>query len=1036
MSKLIAYRASAGSGKTFTLTQEFLTLLFKNEMSFKNILAVTFTNKASGEMKSRIIKQLYELSCGKNSPYLPILQKGFNLTPSEIQFKSRSILNHILHNYSFFFVETIDKFFLRIIKNFAKELGIFAIQNIELDNNRILELTVKQLFIDIDNDDDLRDWLQSFIANQIDSGENYNVHRKILKIGREVFSENAATILHKEKAFFEQKELINSIYDDYSKIIKQTDKQFLEIAQKAEALITKHGLQVVDFSFGKSGAIGYFSKIKNGDYEYSKRVNEAIENPSKLTTAKSDKKTEIQSCIDDGLILLLKECVELWDFIQKDYCTAELLVEYRFTFPVITKIHSKVLDYCRENNVHLLSNNNMMLRNIINDNPAPFLYEKMGTFLKHFMLDEFQDTSPLQWDNIKPLVDNSLAEGNKSLVVGDVKQSIYRWRNGDWTLLGKRIFDDYDQRIDSHTLSFNYRSNRNIIAFNNKVFDGCKMLLQNLINSETNNSDTLPESLQNVMNRAYGDVEQKAPDSMLGDGFVSVRFLPKDNYNEAISEQLPALIEQIQDKGFAPSDIAIILRDNKECRQIVNTMLEYKKGATNPKYCYDVVSSEALELGKSPAIRIIINILKASINDKDTIAKSAVIEEFFNTFSTEPTLAHSLKYSELMERMNLRLNDKISLFEKSEEIISRLHLATKEEIPYIKDFQDIILNHTVRSEVTTHSFLKWWSEKGTNISVKLPEGQNAMQVVTIHKSKGLEFKVVILPFCSWNLNDYNKTTLWVSNPKVPFPIHPVTFNKKLNFTHYISDYQTEKTQQYIDNLNLLYVALTRAEQAMYIFCKTESSTSSDIKTVASLLQKSLDLESDIFELGELPKSHQKTEMQTSNIDCKYPCFGLSENVVFATHGKSFFDDFEKSGNRKNFGIVMHEILSNITSIKDIDKSIENAYNKGLISKEESNNIIHILQNTLNTMEVKKWFDGSETLLSETTILLPNGSAKRPDRIMISGNSATVIDYKFTKEKLPKHNTQVSEYISLLQEMGYSAKGFLWYFADNEIVEVA
>jgi len=1035
MSKLIAYRASAGSGKTFTLTREYLLLLFKHEMSFKNILAVTFTNKACGEMKGRIIKQLYELASGKQTPYVTILFDELGLLPDDISIKAQSILKQILHNYSFFFVETIDKFFQRIVKNFAKELGIYALQNIELDNNRILELTVKQLFIDIDLDNELKIWLQDFISNQIDSGENYNVRRKILSIGREVFYEHVATVLISEKAFFDDKNKIAGIYNDYKKLVNDTDKQFIEIAVKANAIIKRHALCTGDFSYGVSGAANHFNKIQQGDYAAGVRVLEAINNPSKLSTAKSEKKAEIEAAVNDGLVQCLIDSVELWNFIKADYSTAQLLLEYQFTFPVITNIHRKVLDYCRENNIHLLSNNTMMLHNIINNNPAPFLYEKIGSFLKHFMLDEFQDTSSMQWENIKPLVDNSLSEGNKSLVVGDVKQSIYRWRNGDWTLLGKQIYDQYSNQIESHSLLYNYRSSRNVIAFNNMLFDSCKQILQNVIDTEITDQSALPESLQDVMNTAYFDVAQKTPESTSYDGFVSVQFLAKDSYDDTISEKLPALLEDLQDKGFAPSDIAIILRNNKECKQVVGCLLDYKKAAGNARYCYDVVSSEALELGKSPAIRIIINIIKASINAKDKIAKAAVIEEYYSTFATNDTTVRCNSYDAFLVEVDLRLNEKVSLFEKSEEIITKLRLATKEEIPYIKDFQDIILNHTIKSEGTTASFLKWWTEKGSTISVKLPEGQNAIQVLTIHKSKGLEFKAVIVPYCTWDLTDYKNNVLWATSPKVPFPIHPIAFNSKLKDSHYSVEFQKEKILQYIDNLNLLYVALTRAERALFVFCQIPNLKSKDIKTVSALLYESIRKDSDRFEMGTLQTNRSTPKSFATGIACSYPCYGLSEHVVFATHGSEFFDDFELSGKRNRFGIVMHDILASIASLNDIDSSIETAYRKGVINKEESQTMKEILTTSLNIAEAREWFDGSSTLLSETTILLPNSASKRPDRIMIKDKTATVVDYKFTKQKSAKHHAQVAEYVSLLQEMGYETKGYLWYFASNEIDEI-
>jgi len=1033
------YKSSAGSGKTYTLVKIYLSLIIKQPEQYRHILAITFTNKACGEMKSRIISQLYQMASGKESPYIALIEKEFGISKEQIRVKSGEILKSILHNYSFFYVETIDTFFQRIVKNFARELGIYSFQNLELDNIQILEKAIRQLFIDIDNYPEIKKWLESFISHQIAQGENYDVKRNIQSLSKELFSESVTENMSKNKSFFDDIPHIISLYQHYEDFIKTSDSTMQDIAHKALQLLQKNGLTVDDFKYKKNGAINYFNNITEKSYDYSTRVAKAVESIDEFYLPQSEHKSALDNAVNEGLWQLLKDAVAFWDETQETYHSAKSMVQFKYTFPILTTIHSIVLDYCKENNIHLLSSNNVLLKKIIGENSdnAPFIYEKTGTFLKHFMLDEFQDTSLLQWNNIKPLIENSLSENNKSMVVGDIKQSIYRWRNGDWTLLGSKIQEDFN--VTSFSLNDNYRSLKNIIEFNNHTFESCKRVLQDKLDAEIPKDVTLPNHLHNAIHKVYEDVKQNSPLKNEKEGYIRVNFFENKTFKEEVHERLPMVIEELQDKGFRASEIAIILRENKECSAIVDMLLNYKETSGKKGYVYDAVSASALTLSHSPAINIIINILKAWANPKDTIAKAFVINEYtlrYEKKSAQNILLKPDAYPTFLKKYNILIHEKVSLFEKCEDIIAKLQLSHEEEVAYLKDFQDLALNYTLNNDGAISSFLQWWEEKGSKQSVKLPENQNAIQVLSIHKSKGLEFRAVIIPYCSWTLMKNKDTIVWTENPdKIQFPIHPIECKKDLKHSFFKKEYYTEMTQQYIDNINLLYVALTRAEEALILFCNDKENKNGEFSSISDLLKEALPLENNTCEIGELQFSESPVTQNSGNIPCCKDTFELSKTVVFATHSKQYFENFETVEDKTRWGTILHEILSNIATISDIPKAIQNEVIKGFIDTDEAKEIQQILSTAINNPTAKQWFDGSSTLLSESSILSKDKTLKRPDRILIKNKSAVVVDYKTSTIRDKKHKIQVSEYMQLLTEMGYDSKGYLWYITDNVIEAV-
>ncbi|MDA3781226.1 MAG: UvrD-helicase domain-containing protein, partial [Bacteroidales bacterium] len=533
MDKLKIYKASAGSGKTFKLTEEYLKLVYANPYAYKQILAVTFTNKSTAEMKNRILQELYLLSINdasdkniKQSEHKISLSKFFNLSDTEIRNKAKSILNNILHDYSKFSVNTIDKFFQQILRSFTKEIGIQPGYQIELNSDEILGNSIDELMNEIGDNAQLQEWLVKYSESKISEGKNWDFKKNLESLGKQIFTEKYKEL---NQDFIENadKELFNKYLKDLNSIKHEFENKLIKIGNEAIQYISSIGLEISDFSYGKSGVMNFFNKLSNKIFDTpGKRVLDAQESVDNWYKKTSTKKDEIENAVNTKLLSLLKDAVNHFNNEVANYNTATSILKNFYTLGILKDISRKIKEYSKRNNVFLLSDGAKLLNDIINNNDAPFIYEKVGNIYKHFLIDEFQDTSTMQWGNFKPLITNSLSQAKKNIIVGDIKQSIYRWRNSDWSILAHKVNNDFKQFLPkTEALEYNYRSEKNIINYNNTIFAYAASILQNDFINKIESVKDISENLKTEISFAYSDLYQKAPSKTnKNGGYISHKF--------------------------------------------------------------------------------------------------------------------------------------------------------------------------------------------------------------------------------------------------------------------------------------------------------------------------------------------------------------------------------------------------------------------------------------------------------------------------------------------------------------------------------
>jgi ATP-dependent exoDNAse (exonuclease V) beta subunit len=752
---------------------------------------------------------------------------------------------------------------------------------------------------------------------------------------------------------------------------------------------------------------------------------------------------------------------------SRTYQTALEINRYFFALGILGDVDKKIREYAAGNNIMLISDTTELLNSIIAGNDTPFVYEKVGLRINNYMIDEFQDTSDMQWQNFLPLVRDSLAGGNKNYIVGDVKQSIYRWRNSDWKLLDEQLDKDFAQEgIDHETLDKNWRSARNVIAFNNAIFTIGARLLQNTYNSSLdNNDDKRLQPFLSKITKAYNEVYQQIPDSRKENaGHVKVEFIDTEDqlWQDYVLEQLPAQIEQLQDRGYSLKDIAILVRTKKEGANVANRLLEYKSQNPDSKYRYDIISDEALFVNKSKSIKLIVSLLKYLHNPLDASLKALAVYEYFK-YSNQLTAEEALlKYFSakdgLPEDITAELNRmrELPLYEMTEEMFRLFGNAmNRNEQIYIQSFLDMVLDFTIRYSSDLDAFLKWWDESGIKKTIFTPDGQDAIRIMTIHKSKGLGFDAVIIPFCNWEIDHKLATILWCRPQSEPFNrLHlvPVKYSSKLKNTIFNYEYYDERLHAFIDNINVLYVAFTRAKNELIVFAPKPAKE--EIKDISSLLWASvnsypdlrtdkeelislpqhLNRETNIFETGRdyLPvKNIKKSSIHEISVE-NLSGTPYNNRIHLLLKNKYYFTD---TGLR-DYGTLMHEIISKIQTAKDIKSAIEEYYISGDIAAGQKEKVTALLESYLSIPVVSPWYSGEYTVLNEVRILHPKGSFSRPDRVMIKGGEVIVIDYKFGEKEDKKHIRQVKHYIDQIRKIGYqNVKGYVCYITLGKVVEI-
>lgn len=1054
---LTIYSASAGSGKTYKLTAIYLANLFKSRHNYRKILAVTFTNKATAEMKSRILDHLHKLATGEKSDYLGELVKTTGKTPDEIKEEANEILNSILHDFSRFSISTIDSFFQKVLRSFAREAGLHSGFSIELDHSTILSEAVDAMIASAASDKQLKKWLITYALNNIDDEKSWNLKTGIIRLAEELFKEKYKILSVQERSKLEDKAFLTIYIEKIRTITNTFEKKLLQFGKKADEIYTLYDLSD-DMFYRKGQGIPYFIKnLNTGNIkDINSYIREICNDPPRWAT--NGINIQLQTAINNGLQEVLCGAIHYYDENIVTYRSAAAILSNIYALGILSDVLHNVHLITTSENSFLLSDAGEVLNLITREDQSPFIYEKVGNRYENYMIDEFQDTSIIQWDNFRPLIENSMAEGHDNLVVGDVKQSIYRWRNSDWQILGKVLVNSVDnQRIFSEPLTTNWRSRSNIIRFNNSLFT---------IIPDQIDASLADEKIPVSFKKLYAEAIQSDPCRNEG-GYVRMEFIKNDDekkWEKTVLELLPSYIESLQDKGYKASDIGIIVRDGREGCRVLNTLIDYNSNNDNDSkktYNFNAVSNDSLLLSNSPVIIFMIAAISVANDPHDYISRAVMLRYYLMSTGYENAEKVSLQSNKLIEisrqyfprgfENQLERIRQIPLFEATESIIKFFCLGDySSNVPFLNTFQDYVVNFTGTKNADFQSFLDWWEETGRKKSVVLPGNQDAMRILTIHKSKGLEFKVVILPFLSWNLDHIpsKQPFLWVKPGSEPFNdlgVVPVKYSQELTKTIFAEDYEDEKYSVYLDNINLLYVAVTRAKDVLIGFSidnpKTQNSIGGVLKNAftmpAEMLENDFSLasvydkESRIFEYGQIPENRCEKESKNSFLSSDYKVSQKLESLKLKLHGENYFSSELRK--KINYGKLMHEVFEGINTPDDIAIAIRKLVLEGKLAEDESLEIEKKVIEMISQPVITDWFSSDNKVMNEAGILLPSGVTRRPDRVIFRSGKTTIIDFKFGEEN-PRYAEQVDQYRNLLTEMGYdNIDAFIWYVDKNKIV---
>ena len=1028
----VVYKSSAGSGKTYTLVKEYLKLALADphrlHISYKQILAVTFTNKAAAEMKERILTALQQISLLEKTHLAADLQKELFISETELQARCKELHQNLLHQYADFSVCTIDSFVYRLIKRFSIDLQLPANFTVDTDEDAALWWAIDELLINMKQNKLLQNLLLSYASDKVDEQKNWKIENEIFELARPILiakkDTKEAELLGKvslEDLLEIKKQLQESVYRTEHHLIPLADKAYLTIAQK--------NILVSDFSYGESGFWGYFKKIKNkvfgNDELKSSRVDAAIKE-DKWYPAKNAN-TDIDS-VKETLRSIYFEVETYREKNISEYFLHKLLLKNITALCVLNEVQELVLKYKEEKNIVFISEFNKTVSSFIQDEPVPFIYERLGDRYKHYLIDEFQDTSVLQWLNLLPLVHNSLAEGKFCMIVGDGKQSIYRWRGADvdqFVNLPKiksaeqnRVIYEQQQALELNykekQLNTNRRSCAEIIGFNNNLFG---WLSSTYLNQEHQ--------------KVYENSSQQAFSKQ--GGKITMSFIDKDaeEKDKLVLQKTLELIEESLANKYAYNDIAVLTRNNRNGSLLAQFLMH--KGIP-------VVSSDSLLLKTCAEVNFLVTFFTWLTNNNDGISACAILaylkEELHYPIEHthfQQTASTPYKLNEILRSFDSELNTthlpSLPLFEICTELIRVFKIENKNPL-FVNFFLDEVASFNERENASLFLFLQWWYKKRDNLSVKIPQNTNAVKILTVHASKGLEFPVVIIPFADWRLQSTEQILIDTNKEVGQLPVALVRTGKELEKTNFRINSEEEDQKQTLDNLNVLYVACTRAVSALHIISREKKQGNCITNWLQNFVNEkySEQRDSKFFETGTYPEKEPKKEQEMETLQ-HISYRNLHESIAI----KLTDYDFDTESKRK-YGIILHDILANIKTEKDIDVALQRAVLQGNILVNQTDELKNILLQLIQHKDLKEYFSDNVQVKNETELFLADGEIIRPDRIVITPQQHTVIDFK-TGEKSDKHIKQLQLYKYTLSQVSTKAvKAFLIYLP-NEVVEV-
>jgi ATP-dependent exoDNAse (exonuclease V) beta subunit len=1034
LSTFQVYNASAGSGKTFTLVKEYLKVLLSsnNVFAFQKVLAITFTNKAAGEMKERVLSSLEDFSEGKENDLLKIILREIKVDKELIQERSQKILNAILQNYSAFSITTIDSFTHKIIKSFAYDLGLPLNFELEMDAVSLLNQAVDILISKIGTDKKLTKLLIDYSLDKIDDDKSWDISRDLNEFAKVLLNED-------DIKYF--RELSSKKLDDFTNLKaklfihqKELKIEFKKVGEDCLGLIASHDLEHKDFMRATIPKFFVDINAKGFDFTYltrSETVQKAIDNHQYYS--KSTSATVAQSI--EGIVPEIVSLFEKSKRIYSQFLMNKLTLKNIIPLAVLNNINLELEKIKEENNIRLNAEFNQLISDNIKEQPAPFIYERIGQRFQHYFIDEMQDTSVLQWQNLIPLIDNALAQENGNLLlVGDGKQAIYRWRGGkaeQFIDLGSDQENPFAIHKEIKNLETNFRSYAEVIKFNNSFFKHTANFLQN-------------ESYKNLFLEGNNQLENTKEG-----GFVSLSFLEKEDEKEDEKIKYPkkVLAKIIELKNdFSLGEICILTRKRADGVAIANYLSENG---------IDIISSETLLLQNSAKVCFIVDVLKVLQNPNDEETRFEMlyflqghlqIENSKHTFFKEfaktdnQTIFEALKiYGMSFEISNFH---QLPFYEKIEEIVRGFSLVNSSDA-YVQFFLDVVLEQQ-RKNIDIGEFLEFWELKKNSLSIVAPESANAVQIMTIHKSKGLEFPVVIFP-CDVDIYRQINPKVWID--ELPenydnFNSLLLPYNKELSHVNAtgLKIFNQQREELELDNFNLLYVSLTRAVEQLHVITEKKISAKGieDTKFYSGvfinyLIQLNL-WSNDVldYSFGDAKRASKKERLKSvAEIHEKFISSPWQEHHLVLLAGASKLWD-TMQGEAINFGNLIHEILSKIMTINDVEKVVEQFHQQGFLNEEQSEEIKEKIYSIVKHPKLERYFSEDVIVYTEREIVDVDNQILIPDRLVFTDkNQVVIIDYK-TGDRSNEHDQQVIRYERVLKSIKFKVIKKMLIYVHQEI----
>lgn len=1040
------YNASAGSGKTFTLVKEYLKILLasSNVNKFQQILAVTFTNKAAAEMKQRVIENLNDYAKGNYNDLLNILTEETSLSEAEIFKKSNHILNAILQNYGGFNITTIDSFTHKLIRTFAYDLNLPMNFEVEMDAVTLLNEAVDVVISKIGENKELTNLLVNYALQKTEDDKSWDISLDLKEFAKIMLDE---THINKLKSFENiSLENFNRLKKKLREENKLIEREFANIGQEGLDIIRENGLEFNEFAQGGELPNHFkkllkISELKEDSLKFEGRLNNSIEEEKKLYSAKCPANSrQIIESIKPQLSALYYKSKELYEQKYSVYLLNKLIMESLIPLATLSYIYNELQQIKLENNILLNAEFNQKISETIKNEPAPFIYERLGEKFRYYFIDEMQDTSQLQWQNIIPLIshaitsENEMGERGKLMLVGDGKQSIYRWRGGkteQFIALSAQNGQGNESNpfmVEKQVMDLgkNFRSYSQIIDFNNRFFT---FIAESLSNK--NHSELYANGNQQEMNKKVG-------------GFVQLSFIDKTNDKEerdlSYSNRVLEIIQNL-DPAFKRSEVCVLVRTNKQGVTIADYLAENK---------VNIISSETLLLNNNTNINFLINLLNVIENPTHKEFKMKLLyflhshlninlskHQFFKScvdLNNQEFFQELQKYGS-----TFHLNEFIqSPFYESIEYSIRSFQLAKESDADIQFFLDVVFEFQQKYSHNLTAFLEYWELKKGKLSIVAPEAKNSVRIMTIHKAKGLEFPVVIFPY------DINMT--FTKNEKVWYPYHKngfkemlVKYSKKLQHTGEEGNeiYNSVQEELQLDNFNILYVALTRAVEQLYVVSEKKP-----VKNFNNISEYFIDFlmnnnlwneEKSCYNFGSPERismlDNKKEDTETVLLQNFVSNSWKNHNISIVANSSLLWGSLQ--GDAMIYGNLLHEILSKIKTENDV-KYITNQYLfKGIITAKQHRDINELLMNIITHPQLKTYFEKGKKVLTEKEMITVDRQIAIPDRLIFNNEKVNIIDYK-TGKKEASHKTQINNYALALENLNYTIEKKLLVYINSEI----